>query len=237
MEKIAEVKSLLEAKINKEATKNEFDERDLERVNSEKYIKRVLTHCDNDAKASAKMLYDILQWRKKEDIYSINERVNTDYLKTGIFFPHGRDVEGSLLFIVKWKQYVRGQRNLEELKKVIVYWIERMEREEDGKPISLFFDMDNCGVSNMDMDLVVYMVSLLKNYYPCFVNYSIIYQMPWIMSAGFKLIKGIFPAKALERFRFVTKDNLSELVPADQALICWGGTDPYVFEFVPECSK
>ncbi|CAK1592670.1 unnamed protein product [Parnassius mnemosyne] len=236
MTKITEVRSLFEEKL-KEGIPNppgEFDPRDLERVKSDKYVTRVLDHCDGNAKASAKMLWDILMWRRKVDANNIAEKVSMNYLKAGIFFPRGRDIDGSLIFITKWKLYVKGQSNVEELKKVVIYWLERMEREEDGKPITLFLDMDGCGVSNMDLDLVMYMVSLLKNYYPNFVNYCIIYQMPWIMSAGFKLIKGFFPAKALERFRFTNKDNLKDLVVSEQALVCWGGKDTYEFEFIPE---
>ncbi|XP_014356499.2 motile sperm domain-containing protein 2 [Papilio machaon] len=236
MEKILEVRNMFEAKI-KQGIPNppgEFDHRDLERVNSDKYIKRILDHCENNVKSATKMLWDILIWRKQNNVYNIKEQVNIDCLKSGIFFPHGRDKDGSLLFITKWKLYNKGQMNTEELKKVIIYWLERMEKKEDGHPISLFLDMNECGVRNMDIDLVMYLVSLLKNYYPMFVNYSIIFQMPWIMSAGFKLIKGLFPAKAVERFRFTTKDSLKDLVAPDQALVCWGGNDPYVFEFVPD---
>ncbi|CAH2064861.1 unnamed protein product, partial [Iphiclides podalirius] len=237
MEKINEVRGLFEAR-TKEAsnTSGEFDPRDLERVSDDRYVARVLDHCEGDAKAAAKMLWEILTWRKKVDANGIREIVKLDYLKAGIFFPHGRDVEGSLLFVTKWKLYTRGKTDVEELKKVIVYWLERMEKEEEGRPVSLFFDMDNCGVSNMDLDLIMYMITLLKSYYPKFVNYSLIYQMPWIMSAGFKLIKGLFPAKALERFRFVNKDNLKEYVAQEQALVCWGGSDLYEFQFVPETS-
>lgn len=58
--------------------------------------------------------------------------------------------------------------------------------------------------------------------------------MPWIMSAAFKVIKSLLPAKGVEKMKFVNKDTLKTYVSPEQALVCWGGQDTYEFEFVPE---
>lgn len=34
--------------------------------------------------------------------------------------------------------------------------------------------------------------------------------------------------------KFVNKSSLKEFVPTENALVAWGGTDEYVFTFVPE---
>ncbi|XP_061727518.1 motile sperm domain-containing protein 2-like [Cydia pomonella] len=233
----ADVRAIFEAKL-KEGIPNppgEFHPLDLERAKDDKYLTRLLLHQENDAKMAAEMLWDILVWRKTNNVNDINENtVNMDYIKEGAFFPHGRDVDGNLLLIIKSKMHVKGQKDFEELKKVIIYWFDRTEREEQGKPITLFFDMDGCGLGNMDMELIKYLISLMKLYYPYFLHYIIIYQMPWVLSAAFKVVKSLLPAKAVERMRFSTKDNLKDVVAPEQALTCWGGKDPYVFEFVPE---
>lgn len=94
--------------------------------------------------------------------------------------------------------------------------------------------MDGCGLSNMDMELVQYLISLFKQFYPNFLNYIIIFQMPWVLSAAFKIVKSLLPASAIEKLKNVNKDSLKNFVTLDQALTCWGGTDDYVYEFVPE---
>ncbi|KAI5632844.1 CRAL/TRIO domain-containing protein [Phthorimaea operculella] len=154
----------------------------------------------------------------------------------GTFFPRGRDIDGCLLMIIKLKTHTKGVKDVEEVKKIIIYWLDRIEREEGGQKITMFFDLDGCGLSNLDMELVKYLISLFKLYYPYFLNYIIIYNMPWVLSAAFKVVKTLLPAKAVERMRFVTKDNLKDVVPPEQALTCWGGKDDYVFRFVPEKS-
>ncbi|CAH2064865.1 unnamed protein product, partial [Iphiclides podalirius] len=230
----AEVKSLFESRL-KESPSHDFHPLDLERVKDEKYIRRALKHYDNDAKLAADMLWEICSWRRSVNANEINEtNIRMDYIKEGIFFPRGRDVDGCLLLIIKSKMYVKGQKDFEEIKRAIIYWFDRIEREENGNKITLFFDLDGCGLSNMDMELISYLISLFKSYYPYFLNYILIYQMPWVMSAAFKVIKSLLPAKAVEKMKFVAKDTLKEYVPPEQALACWGGKDNYAFEFVPE---
>lgn len=59
----------------------------------------------------------------------INEsNVNMEYLKEGGFFCHGRARDGSLLFIFKGKKHVKGLRDTEDIKRCVIYWMERMER-------------------------------------------------------------------------------------------------------------
>lgn len=102
------------------------------------------------------------------------------------------------------------------------------------KQISLFFDMSDCGVSNMDMDFTRYLIGLFKQCYPNYLNYILIFEMPWILNAAFKIIKSWLPEKAVEKIKFVNKKTLGEYVAPENALKCWGGTDEYVYTFVPE---
>lgn len=237
MASTADVRALLEAKF-KEGIPNppgEFHPADLERVKDEKYIRRALSHHDNDAKLAADMLWDILIWRKTVGANDLNEtNIRMDYVKEGIFFAHGRDVDGCLLLIVKSKMHIKGQKDFEEIKKVVIYWLNRLEREENGKKITLFFDMEGCGLGNMDMELIKYLISLFKLYYPTFLNYIVVYQMPWVLNAAFKIIKSLLPPKAVEIMKFCNKDTLKDIVSPEQALACWGGKDNYTFEFIPE---
>lgn len=47
--------------------------------------------------------------------------------------------------------------------------------------------MMGSGLSNLDMEFTNYLINLLKLYYPAFLNYIIIYEMPWVLNGEFKL--------------------------------------------------
>lgn len=105
-------------------------------------------------------------------------------------------------------------------------------REGNGNQISLFFDMSESGLSNLDMELIKYLIGLFKTYYPNFLNYIIIFEMPWVLNAAFKVIKTWLPAKAIPKIKNVNKSTLKDHVDPNDALICWGGNNDYIFQFV-----
>ncbi|XP_024936528.1 motile sperm domain-containing protein 2 isoform X2 [Cephus cinctus] len=199
------------------------------------WLKRFLEHNDLNVQESLSMLWESCDWRKKFGCNDITEHtVRRDYLEEGIFFSHNKDKDGKFLFIVKSKLHVKGAKDFKELQRCIVYWFERLEREGNGNQISLVFDMADTGLNNMDMEFTKYLIGLFKTYYPNFLNYIIIYEMPWILNAAFKVIKSWLPAKAIPKIKFVNKSNMKEFIEPNDALKCWGGNDDYTFTFLPE---
>lgn len=47
--------------------------------------------------------------------------------------------------------------------------------------------MMGSGLSNLDMEFTNYLINLLKMYYPAFLNYIIIYEMPWVLNGKIML--------------------------------------------------
>jgi len=58
-------------------------------------------------------------------------------------------------------------------------------RASGSDQISVIFDMKDTGWSNMDMDFIRYLITLLKQYYPYFVNYLMIFEMPWLLKCKY----------------------------------------------------
>lgn len=53
-----------------------------------------------------------------------------DLIIKGCFFPYGKDVMGSKLFVFRGKLHNKAT-NQEELRRCIIYWFERIERYGD----------------------------------------------------------------------------------------------------------
>lgn len=62
------------------------------------------------------------------EISETNGTVRIDYLEEGIMYPHGVDIDGKLMFIIRCKLHFKASKDSEECKKCAVYWFERMER-------------------------------------------------------------------------------------------------------------
>lgn len=218
------------------SSQGSFHPADMSRiVDSDDWLKRILVHHDIDMKEALNMVFEACQWRKDNKVNEISEQnINMDYIQEGHMFVRNRDLDGKSLFIFKWKKHVKGKWDSEEIKRCVIYWFERLERMNNGDQITLFFDMADTGLNNVDMEFTKYLIGLCKLYYPNFLNNILIFEMPWILNAAFKVIKAWLPAKGVAKLKFVSKSNLKEFVSPDQALSSWGGQDSYVFQFVPE---
>ncbi|KAL1517251.1 hypothetical protein ABEB36_001038 [Hypothenemus hampei] len=220
----------------KEKGEESIDSRDLVRVKNDNFwLQRFLAHHEHNIPLALKMMWVSLNWRKEFGVNDITEQtIKMDLIVKGAFFPCGKDKDGKTLLIIKSKMHTKGAAEGDDLKRCIVYWLERTERMTQGDTISVFFDMDGCGLGNMDLDLIKYLIGLFKDYYPYFLNYIIIYEMAWVLSAAFKLIKSWLPEKAIEKLKTVGKKDVMNWVIKSEALKSWGGDNDYVFSFVPE---
>ncbi|XP_031618036.1 motile sperm domain-containing protein 2-like [Contarinia nasturtii] len=212
-----------------------FHPKDIDRIKSTNiWLQKFLEQHDLDMKEALKMLWDTCEWRKNYGANDISEKnINMDYIHEGLMFPRNRDIDGKVVLVLKSKQHVRGLRDTEQLLRNFIYWIERLNKEENYDTISVFFDLAGTGLKNLDLDYTKQFVHLLKYYYPNNLNYIFVYELPWILNAAFNIIKALLPAKAVASLRFVNSKNLGEYMTEENMLTCWGGKDDYHFKFEP----
>jgi hypothetical protein len=99
-------------------------------------------------------------------------------------YPRGRDRDGKRIFFFDSIRHVRGVKNIDDIKKMFLYWSERIFREENYDKITIVFDLTNTGMKHVDLDLTNYQISVLKSYYPNTVNWILVHNMPWIMNGS-----------------------------------------------------
>lgn len=234
----------------------EFHPLDLERVkDNDVWLGKFLDQVDFNFQDASNMLWNTLNWRKNFGANEMDEtKIRMDYIETAALFAHNKDVDGKRLLLVRSKNHVKGSKDMNELIKILVYWIERIQGETNFDKITLFFDMQGAGLANMDLEFVKKIIETFKLYYPCAINYIVIFEMAWVLSgmvflllfrttfsspfyfilAAFKIIKGLLPPKAVEIMKFLNTKTIKEFVDADNCLKAWGGNDDYTFQFVPE---
>ncbi|XP_034942102.1 motile sperm domain-containing protein 2-like [Chelonus insularis] len=235
-QQIAELRQKFFKKIDEEGASANFHPNDLNRAKTQDdWLQRFLVHSEYKINEAVNMMWTSCEWRKNVGANDITEEnVKQEILEEGIFFPYGKDKDGKTLFVIKCKLYVKGVRDTAELQRCVIYWLERLEREGNGDQITIFFDLTDSGLSNLDTDFIRYIVNLLKNYYPNFLNNIILLELPWVLNAILKIIKTWLPPQAIPKIKQVNKAGLKEFVDSDVALKSWGGTSDFVFKFTPE---
>ncbi|XP_053690288.1 motile sperm domain-containing protein 2-like [Sabethes cyaneus] len=213
-----------------------FHENEINKIfDNDIWLTKFLENNELDMKESLKQLWDTCVWRKTEKINEIcEENIRIDYVHEGIMFPRGKDIDGKTLFIYRSRLYKRGSRNLNDMKRMFLYWLERLIREANDDYITIMFELTDAGLGNVDMEYTKYIIGTLKNYYPLSLNYILVYDLPWILNATFLIIKKLLPANAVDRLKNINNNTIREYIQEDSLLVPWGGTDDYKFEFISE---
>jgi len=182
------------------------------------------------------MIIDTLKWRKSMDVNSLTSGkvVKESIKERGNLYIHNKDKDGKTLLVFAVKNHRRGEENMDDMKKTFLYFLERIERTTGGDKLSLVFGCAGCGLKNMDVELIQYMINVFEFNYPHVLNYILVLEMPWVLNAAWKVIKSWLPAAAVKKIKFLTKSNLNEYVTPDQALVSWGGTDDWEYSFEEE---
>lgn len=181
------------------------------------------------------MVIKALQWRKENQVNEIKSSTLNPALKEkGSLFVHNRDKDGKKMLVFAVKKHVKGVEDRKDLKQFFLYFLEKVDREDNGDMLTLVFDCADCSLKNMDMDLIQYMINVFKEYYPWNLNYILVFEMPWVLNAAWKIIKTWLPSGAVKKIKFLNKTNIREYVNEDQLLPSWGGTETWEYAFEEE---
>lgn len=213
----------------------EFDEQDVKRVRDEDFwLSCFLKSRKQDVDIALSVLVECLRWRKSFGVNELTERsVDRRLFEAGFLFPYNRDKDGNTLIIYIGKLYKKDPQQHPELKRYLVFLLEKHVKMFPGRKVTFLFDMQDTGLSNMDLDFVKFIISCFRDYFPWTLAWLVVVEMPWILSATWKIVKSWLSPEAVKKIRFLNKPELLDLVDEDKLLVRLGGTDPYEYSYPP----
>ena len=122
----------------------------------------------------------------------------------------------------------------DNFKKYIIYLFELVDRSQNENKLTLLFDCTDAGISNVDIDLLLFILSLIRNYYPMIINAVLVYQLPWILNYVLKLVYSWLPQDHREMIHLMTKKELFDNVASDELPDFLGGTCDLPYKTVPK---
>ncbi|EDW37730.1 GL21079 [Drosophila persimilis] len=211
---------------------------DIDRIrNDHVWLQRFLEMYDLDMEASMNKLWETCTWRESYGANDLDEsKLNQEYLKEGSVFIHSSDVDGKPLLVFRVRLHSKS-KSLDELIRIVIYWVERTQREKHMTQLTIFFDMAGTGLATLDLDFVKRIVETFKMYYPNALNYILVFELAWVLNAAFKVIKALLPPKAVEILKMISKKDIGQYISKDNCLASWGGSDNYEFSFVAETKQ
>ncbi|KAM4818878.1 motile sperm domain-containing protein 2 isoform 2-T2 [Thomomys bottae] len=214
---------------------DKYDPRDIERLQQDdNWVESYLHWRHNVVEETVKMLDESFQWRKEFSVNDLSESsIPRWLLEIGGIYLHGYDKEGNKLFWIRVKYHVKDHKTIMDKKKLIAFWLERYAKRENGKPVTLMFDLSDTGLNSIDMDFVRFIINCFKVYYPKYLSKIVIFDMPWIMNAAFKIVKSWLGPEAVSLLKFTGKHDIQEYVNVEYLPPHMGGTDPFKYSYPP----
>ncbi|XP_072542794.1 motile sperm domain-containing protein 2 [Salminus brasiliensis] len=214
---------------------DKYDSRDVDRLlRDDALVDGYLTWRMFVVDDALKMIDESFQWRKEFNLNDLTENSIPRWMfETGAVYLHGYDKEGNKLFWFKVKLHIKDGKTILDKKRYVAFWLEQYAKREPGMPLTVVFDMSESGLSNIDMDFVKYIISCFKVYYPKFLSKMIMYEMPWIMNAAWKLVKTWLGPEAISKLKFVSKSDVQTYIDPEHLPPHMGGTDQFKYSYPP----
>ncbi|XP_036902230.1 motile sperm domain-containing protein 2 isoform X1 [Sturnira hondurensis] len=214
---------------------DKYDPRDIKRLQQDDNWVESYLLCRRDVvDETLKMLDESFQWRKEMAVNDLTEySIPRWLLEIGGIYLHGYDKEGNKLLWIRVKYHVKDHKTILDKKKLVAFWLERYAKRENGKPITVMFDLSETGINSIDMDFVRFIINCFKIYYPKYLSKIVIFDMPWIMNAAFRIVKSWLGPEAVSLLKFTSKNEVQDYVSVEYLPPHMGGTDPFKYSYPP----
>ncbi|XP_055946675.1 motile sperm domain-containing protein 2-like isoform X2 [Argiope bruennichi] len=213
--------------LNSNGNYDDYEECDLERIrNDDKYCNRFILHKKGNLSEALEMADEALRWRKSFGVKDVNMGVlPLEFFQAKAVFPYNKDKEGNPIIMILVRYHKKAPDFAKELRRFVIYWVEEMEAQTKGGQMSVIMSCAGAGLSNLDLDLIKFLITLFRSYYPNSLAHILIFEMPWILQPAWKIIKAWLPEDFVDKIVFVNKTSIQDFVTADNLPVEMGGTD------------
>lgn len=234
---VSEAEKLRELFLSKHAgdiEKGHYDDRDVDKFRSDDSYVASFIRSYETLQDAANRLHESLRFRLEFGVNDLtHDSFPLEFWERGACYYHNHDKDGHKILYLCVKLHKKDPQLLPIEKRFFAYMLETHYIQDPDDPIVLLFDLSGTGLSHLDMDFIKFIINSFKVYYPKILSYMLMYEMPWLFNAAWKIIKTWLSAEAIARIKFVTKSDIQEYINKDQLFEHMGGTDKYQYKYEP----
>lgn len=218
---------------------DQFDEQDIQNIrDNDLIVRRFLEAKYGNVEEALKMMVTAMKWRKQIGVNKLDESsFPREYFQIGGIFTYGQDLNGAQLIILRVKANKKFSDWTEILKKFIVFLIERESirfEKKENKGVCIVFDCNGAGITNVDIDLLSFIVQTLRDYYPSLLQSVVINDLPWVLQYVFKLVQTWLPKEHQKMLHLVNKKDINQYIAESELPDFMGGTNQLEYKTCPK---
>ncbi|CAG2108047.1 unnamed protein product [Medioppia subpectinata] len=212
------------------------DECDINRILSDDWsVQRFADYYHNDVEEATQHLIATLKWRKSFGVNkrSLDKDIGKEFFTIGALFVYEEDKNGIPLLILRGKCNRKVTELRELIEMFIIGTIEQLDTRVGKTGFILVLDCSDCGLNNLSMDLMKFIITSLTVYYPLGIQYILVYNMPWLMRGIWKLIK-VWLGEYRHFVHFANGDEITKYVDIESLPKYMGGKCSKLFTEAPD---
>ena len=219
-----------------EKNKELYYEGDIEKIKEDDwYVTRFILRNKKKVEPSVEMLKNSMQWRKEFGIPFMKETdFPQEFFRIGGIFPYEKDREGNAVIYMRIKIHKKIPELDLALKQYVIYIMNKVDLEVDGRGMAIVFDCQDAGIGNVDMDMLWFLISSMNKYYPKGLSYILVYELPWILNAVWKIARGWIPEEQRKLIKFANKDQIFDFIDKENLPDFLGGICPKDYRTAPK---
>lgn len=97
----------------------------------------------------------------------------------------------------------------------------------------MVIDCSSIGLTNLDLDLLKFIVTSFSQYYPKLFDAIIVHELPYLLTYVFKLVQGWLPEEDRKFFHLSTKKTLTNFIATSELPSFLGGSNATSWQMVP----
>ncbi|XVF02109.1 hypothetical protein REPUB_Repub04eG0147900 [Reevesia pubescens] len=198
-------------------------------------IRRFLRARDLDIEKASTMFLKYLSWKRTFMPKGfITESEISTHLSHNKLFTQGLDKQGRPIVVAFGGRHKPTKGNLEEVKRFIVYGLEKIcaRMPEGQEKFVAIGDLEGWGYSNSDIRAYVASLSILQDCYPERLAKLFIVHVPYIFMTAWKVVYPFIDSRTKKKIVFVENKKLTSTLLRDiddsQLPDIYGGKLPLV---------
>lgn len=197
-------------------------------------VTRFLLRRRLDPRRAAKLMEECGKFRKQ---YLMSElqlwEFPREFHQAGGLFQYEPDRVGNQTLYMRVKMYRRVPEISDVFKAFILCVLERCDVANGGRGTAIIFDLSECGLQNVDLSFLYWLLNSFRNYCPKGVSYILVYNLPWFLSATCKLAMTWLSETNRRSLRFVSGDEIETFIARENLPDYLGGTCKRNYRKVP----
>ncbi|KAI1290112.1 Motile sperm domain-containing protein 2 [Halotydeus destructor] len=222
-----------------EANPELYDAEDLVKVNTDHWVSRFIGFLDQGPEKGLDHMVECFRWRKTFGVNAFDQAIiPLEVYQMGPLFIYEPDNNGRLNLFIRGKMHRKIEILEERLKRSFVNYVEKVDAAANKQfGWNLVLDCQGAGLSNADLDMLVFMMMTVRKYYPNGVKYVYVCGLPWILNSVAKVVLAFMPSDTAKKIRFVSHDELHQRVATENLPDFMGGTCKKNYRIIPKGVK